>query len=151
MHNANPQCKLLSVNVKAGYILMQEFGRRLLDAGKPGKIVNIASVTSFLAGFNTSVYASTKGAVLQMTKAFSNEWSMKGIQVNCIAPGFIKTPMTAAYHDDEKMTDYLMARVPMARWGTPEDLVAACLFLTAPSNTFTSGACIVVDGGFCGK
>src|SRR6187402_229411 len=123
---------------------MQEFGRRLLSQGKQGKIVNIASVTSYQAGFNTSVYSSTKGAVLQMTKAFSNEWSGRGIQVNCIAPGFIQTSMTAAYRDDQKMTDYLMARVPMGRWGQPQDLIAAVLFLISPGNTFTSGACLIV-------
>lgn len=132
---------------------MQEFGRRLLAStpSRPGKIVNIASVTAYNAGFNTSVYSSTKGGVLQMTKAFSNEWARKGIQVNCIAPGFMRTSMTAQYQDDQKMTDYLMMRVPMGRWGEPTDLVSALLFLCAPGNAFTSGACVIVDGGFCGK
>ncbi|KIY02688.1 uncharacterized protein Z520_01153 [Fonsecaea multimorphosa CBS 102226] len=142
---------LVDVNMKAVYISMQEFGRKLLALGRPGKIINIASVTSYQAGFNTSVYSSTKGAVLQMTKAFSNEWASKGIQVNCIAPGFMRTSMTAQYQDDQKMIDYLMTRVPMQRWGEPQDLVSAMLFLAAPGNTFTSGACLIVDGGYCGK
>jgi len=142
---------LLDVNFKAVYISMQEFGRKVLSLGRPGKVINIASVTSYQAGFNTSVYSSTKGAVMQMTKAFSNEWASKGIQVNAICPGFMKTPMTAQYQGDDKMVDYLMTRVPMQRWGEPEDLVPAMLFLAAPGNTFTSGACLVVDGGFCGK
>ncbi|ETI29333.1 hypothetical protein G647_01786 [Cladophialophora carrionii CBS 160.54] len=142
---------LLEVNVKSFYISMQEFGRKLLSLGRPGKIINIASVTSYQAGFNTSVYSSTKGAVIQMTKAFSNEWASKGIQVNAICPGFMKTSMTAQYQGDQKMVDYLMARVPMQRWGEPQDLVPAMLFLAAPGNTFTSGACLIVDGGYCGK
>ncbi|OAL23204.1 hypothetical protein AYO20_11016 [Fonsecaea nubica] len=142
---------LVEVNIKSYYISMQEFGRKLFSLNRPGKIVNIASVTSYQAGFNTSVYSSTKGAVLQMTKAFSNEWAGKGIQVNCIAPGFMRTSMTAQYQDDQKMVDYLMTRVPMQRWGEPQDLVPAMLFLVAPGNTFTSGACLIVDGGYCGK
>lgn len=88
---------------------------------------------------------------MQMTKAFSNEWASKGIQVNAICPGFMKTSMTAQYQDDQKMVDYLMLRVPMQRWGEPEDLVPAMLFLAAPGNSFTSGTCLIVDGGFCGK
>ncbi len=130
---------------------MQEFGRKLLSLNRPGKIVNIASITSYQAGFNTSIYSSTKGAVLQMTKAFSNEWAGKGIQVNAIAPGFMQTNMTAQYRDNQQMIDYLMMRVPMARWGEPEDLVPWLLFLVAPSNKFTSGIALIIDGGFCGK
>ncbi|KAK5191959.1 hypothetical protein LTR99_006697 [Exophiala xenobiotica] len=142
---------LVDVNIKSFYVCMQEFGRKLLSLNRPGKIVNIASVTSYQAGFNTSVYSSTKGAVLQMTKAFSNEWASKGIQVNAIAPGFMRTNMTAQYQDNQQMIDYLMLRVPMARWGQPEDLVPGLLFLVAPSNTFTSGIALIIDGGFCGK
>ncbi|EXJ67254.1 uncharacterized protein A1O5_09901 [Cladophialophora psammophila CBS 110553] len=142
---------LFEVNAKAVYISMQEVGRKFMAHSKGGKIINIASVTSYQAGFNTSVYSSTKGAVLQMTKAFSNEWASKGIQVNCIAPGFMRTAMTAQYQDNPKMIEYLMSRVPAQRWGEPRDLVPAMLFLAAPSNTFTSGACLIVDGGYCGK
>lgn len=137
--------------MKSFYVSTQEFGRKLIALNRPGKVINIASVTAFNAGFNTSVYSSTKGAVLQMTRAFSNEWASKGIQVNCICPGFMQTPMTAKYREDQKMIDYLMVRVPMQRWGQPQDLVSAALFLAAPGNTFTSGAALVVDGGFCGK
>lgn len=144
-------CQLVDVNIKSYYVSTQEFGRRLLSLGRAGKVINIASVTSFLAGFNTSIYASTKGAVLQMTKAFSNEWASKGIQVNCIAPGFMKTAMTTQYSNNLQMTDYLMARVPMARWGEPEDMEAAIIFLSAPANKFVTGICLAVDGGFLGK
>ena len=143
--------QLVDVNLKSVYISTQEFGRRLLSVDRPGKVINIASITSYQAGFNTSIYSSTKGAVMQMTKAFSNEWAGKGIQVNAICPGFMKTAMTVPYQNDEKMVDYMMGRVPMQRWGEPEELVPAALFLAAPGNTYTSGACIIVDGGFCGK
>ncbi|RLL98501.1 hypothetical protein CFD26_105860 [Aspergillus turcosus] len=79
--------QLLDVNVKSFYVSCQEFGRKLLSLNRPGKIINIASVTAFQANKNTSIYSTTKGAVVQMTKAFSNEWASKGIQVNCISPG----------------------------------------------------------------
>jgi 2-deoxy-D-gluconate 3-dehydrogenase len=78
---------MFDVNVKATYVSCQEFSRYLLDHGLPGKIINIASVTAFQANINTSVYSATKGAVVQLTKAFSNELASKGIQVNCISPG----------------------------------------------------------------
>jgi 2-deoxy-D-gluconate 3-dehydrogenase len=79
--------KLLGINLRATYISTQEFGRKLIELEKSGKVINIASVTAYHANINTSVYACTKAAVVQMTKAFSNEWASKGIQVNGIAPG----------------------------------------------------------------
>lgn len=130
---------------------MQAFGQRLLSENRPGKIVNICSVTAYLAGFNTSIYSTTKGGVLQMTKAFANEWTSKGINVNCIAPGFMQTPMTQQYQDDEKMTAYLQSRCPAGRWGQPKDLVSAMIYLVAPGSDFVSGSCVVVDGGYTGK
>ncbi|GAD92409.1 hypothetical protein NECHADRAFT_55852 [Paecilomyces variotii No. 5] len=120
-------------------------------SNRPGKIINIAPVTAFQANENTSIYTSTKGAVVQMTKAFSNEWVSRGIQVNCISPGFMGTPMTDVYANDPAVTDYLMSRVPAARRGTPADLDPAVLFLASPVNTFTTGVSVTVDGGFCGK
>ncbi|RSL91725.1 hypothetical protein CEP52_014156 [Fusarium oligoseptatum] len=142
---------VLNVNVKACYVSTQEFGRRLICLGRPGKIINISSVTSFQAGFNTSIYSTSKGAVMQMTKAFSNEWASKGIQVNSISPGFMDTTMTAGYQGDPEMIRYLMSRVPMQRFGNPDDLQSAVLFLASPANRFVSGITLPVDGGFLGK
>lgn len=142
---------LFELNAKATFISCQEFGRRLLALGRPGKIINIASVTAFQANRNTCAYAATKGAVMQMTKGFSNEWASRGIQVNAISPGYMRTPLTALYYNDKDASDYLINRVPAGRWGEPEDLDAAALFLAAPMNTFTTGVSITVDGGFCGK
>ncbi|OJI98065.1 hypothetical protein ASPVEDRAFT_124583 [Aspergillus versicolor CBS 583.65] len=142
---------LLDINVKSFYIACQEFGRRLLSLDRPGKIINIASVTAFQANKNTSIYSASKGAVVQMTKAFSNEWSSRGIQVNAICPGWMRTPMTEVYAADEAVSSYLMSRIPMGRWGDATELNAAALFLAAPGNSFTTGASVVVDGGFCGK
>lgn len=77
----------MNINLKGSFIACQEFGKRLLDLNHPGKIINIASITGFVATINCSAYAMTKAGVVQMTKAFSNEWANRGIQVNCIAPG----------------------------------------------------------------
>ncbi|CAK7204030.1 hypothetical protein SEUCBS139899_006781 [Sporothrix eucalyptigena] len=142
---------LFELNAKSTYISCQEFGRKLLSLSRPGKIINIASVTAFQANRNTSAYAATKGAVMQMTKGFSNEWVSKGIQVNAISPGYMHTPLTELYYTDKAASDYLMNRVPAGRWGQPEDLDTAALFLASPMNSFTSGVSITVDGGFCGK
>ncbi|OAA59742.1 NAD(P)-binding domain protein [Niveomyces insectorum RCEF 264] len=142
---------LFAINAKALYVSCQEFGRRLLALKRPGKIINIASVTAFQANRNTSVYAASKGAVMQMTKGFSNEWISKGIQVNAISPGYMHTPLTEVYVQDKEASDYLMNRVPAGRWGVPSDLDTAVLYLASPANTFTSGVSITVDGGFCGK
>ncbi|KAF2113630.1 hypothetical protein BDV96DRAFT_633160, partial [Lophiotrema nucula] len=121
---------LMAINQRATYINTQEFGRRLLSLQRPGKVVNIASVTAFQANRMTSAYGMTKGAVVQMTKAFANEWAKEGINVNAIAPGFMRTPMTEVYAQSEESTAYLMARVPAGRWGMPEDLAGAAIFLS---------------------
>jgi len=142
---------ILDINLKSVYVSCQEFGRRLLALNRGGKIINLASVTAFQANQNTSAYSTSKGGIIQMTKAFSNEWASKNIQVNCISPGFMRTAMTDIYANDPSITQYLMSRVPAARWGVPQDLDAAALFLVAPSNTFTTGVSVTVDGGFCGK
>ncbi|PVH75078.1 NAD(P)-binding protein [Cadophora sp. DSE1049] len=142
---------LFNINLKAVYISVQEFGRRLLHLKQPGKIINISSVTAFQANINTSAYATTKGGIVQMTKAFSNEWASKGIQVNSIAPGFMRTPMTDGYAANPKYTEYLMTRVPIARWGQPEDLKGAVIFLASSASSFVTGTTLIVDGGFVGK
>ncbi|KAK7188876.1 hypothetical protein DPSP01_007699 [Paraphaeosphaeria sporulosa] len=142
---------LMAVNQRAVYVSMQEFGRKVLGLGRKGKIINIASVTAFQANINTSVYGMTKGAVVQMTKSFSNEWAGRGINVNAIAPGFMRTNMTEVYARDEEYTRYLMQRVPAARWGMPEDLVGAAIYLASAASDFTNGVTLIVDGGFVGK
>ncbi|KAF2728100.1 2-deoxy-D-gluconate 3-dehydrogenase [Polyplosphaeria fusca] len=142
---------LMAINQRAIYINMQEFGKKCLELQRPGKIVNISSVTAFQANINTSAYGMTKAAVVQMTKAFSNEWAGRGINVNAIAPGFMRTSMTEVYARDEQYTAYLMQRVPAGRWGLPEDLVGAVIYLASQASNFVNGATLVIDGGFCAK
>ncbi|KIW89738.1 uncharacterized protein Z519_09895 [Cladophialophora bantiana CBS 173.52] len=139
---------IISVNLKGAYIAAQEFGKRLIELARPGKIINFGSFTSFVAMTNVSVYAATKGGVLQMTKAFSNEWACHGIQVNCICPGYIKTPLAQALLDKyPEMEEYIVNRTPCGRWGHPSDLRGTALFLSSPASDFVTGTSIVVDGG----
>ena len=145
--------QVIDVNVKAVLVSCQEFAKRLLSEGRPGKVINIASIISFIGGKNITPYAASKGGVLQITKAMSNEWAERGIQCNCIHPGYFKTAMTKQYSEDPKYKDfnnYIMGRVPAKRWGMPVDLSGAIIFLASPASDYISGSSITVDGGFMG-
>ncbi|KAG4443992.1 hypothetical protein IFR05_000539 [Cadophora sp. M221] len=142
---------IFALNLKGVYVASQEFGRRLIALNRPGKIVNIASITSFIANVNVSAYATSKGGVLQMTKAFSNEWASKNIQVNCICPGYFKTPLTQELVNNPEFDSSVLDRTPAGRWGEPDDLRGAVLFLASQASNYVSGASIVVDGGMLGK
>ncbi|KAJ5955851.1 gluconate 5-dehydrogenase [Penicillium viridicatum] len=130
---------ILSINLKATYVVAQEFGKRLIDLGIPGKIINIGSVTSFRGMYNVSAYASSKGGVTQMTKAFSNEFAPHDIQVNCICPGKLQ--------NDTAYNNYILKGTPAGRWGTPEDLRGAAIFLASRASDFVTGSSLIVDGG----
>ncbi|KAK4618169.1 2-dehydro-3-deoxy-D-gluconate 5-dehydrogenase [Fulvia fulva] len=144
---------VLDINLKATLISCQEFAKPLLKDGRGGKIINIASIISFIGGKNITPYAASKGGVLQVTKAFSNEWASKGINVNCINPGYFHTPLTEQYMTDPKykeFNDYVMMRTPAKRWGEPVDLAGAVIFLASSASDYVSGTSIVVDGGWLG-
>ncbi|KAJ5515474.1 gluconate 5-dehydrogenase [Penicillium freii] len=130
---------ILSINLKATYVVAQEFGKKLIDLGIPGKIINIGSVTSFRGMYNVSAYASSKGGVIQMTKAFSNEFAPHDIQVNCICPGKLQ--------NDAPYNNYILKGTPAGRWGTPEDLRGAAIFLASRASDFVTGSSLIVDGG----
>ncbi|KAF2487493.1 hypothetical protein BDY17DRAFT_289075 [Neohortaea acidophila] len=144
---------VIDINVKATLVSCQEFAKKLIADGRPGKIINIASIISFIGGKNITPYAASKGGVMQVTKALSNEWAEKGIQVNSIHPGYFKTALTEQYSTDPKYKDfnnYLMSRVPAKRWGDPKDLSGAVIFLASAASDYVSGSGVIVDGGFMG-
>lgn len=121
---------------------------KLIKLGRPGKIINIGSFTSFVAMTNVSAYAATKGGVVQMTKAFSNEWAQHGIQVNSICPGYFRTPLAQELINKyPEMEEYIVNRTPAGRWGDPADLRGTVLFLSSAASDFITGQSIVVDGG----
>jgi len=142
---------LFNINLKGSFIATQEFGKELLRLRRPGKIINIASITGFVATVNCSAYATTKAGVVQMTKAFSNEWASKGIQINCIVPGYIRTEMTEKSIQDPAYRDYQLGRTPAKRWGLPEDFKGVVVFLASSASDFVTGTSVVVDGGLLGR
>ncbi len=143
--------EVLEVNLTAPFILCQLAAKEFMKAGY-GKIINISSMLAFFGGYTVPAYAAAKGGVTQITKAFCNEWAEKGINVNAIAPGYMATEMNTALLDqnnprNKEITD----RIPAKRWGTPEDMKGACIFLASHASDYLNGAIIPVDGGYLVK
>mgnify|MGYP000447028001 CR=1 FL=1 len=117
-----------------------------------GRIINVASMTSFFGSEQIPAYAASKGAVAQLTKALSNEWAGRGVNVNAIAPGYMVTRLTADMQG-KNPAQYaeITARIPMHRWGQPEDLQGAVVFLASPAAAYVTGAILPVDGGYLGN
>lgn len=143
--------KILDINLSAVFYMSQEIGKVMLEQGR-GKIINIASMTSFLASVMIPAYAASKAGVAQITKALSNEWAGRGICVNAIAPGYMNTQLT---QDMKKVNpgqyQEISSRIPMGRWGEAEDLKGITVFLASQASDYISGAVIPVDGGYLGK
>ena len=141
---------VLNVNLNAVFFLCQEVGRLMLAQGK-GKIINIASLLSFQGGLTVPAYAASKGAVAQFSKSLSNEWASQGINVNCIAPGYMATEMNTALIADATRSRQIMDRIPAGRWGKPEDMVGAVVYLASDASDYVNGSTITVDGGWMGR
>lgn len=141
---------VLNVNLDGVFIASRTAGKHMLARGS-GKIVNIASLLTFFGGITVPGYAASKGAVGQLTKALSNEWAGKGVQVNAIAPGYMATDNTAALRADPTRTKEILSRIPAGRWGEPSDLEGAVVFLASPASDYLSGHVLAVDGGWCGR
>ena len=140
---------VVEMNLTAVFLLCQMAGRIMIAKGK-GKIINVASMLSFFGGFTVPAYAASKGGVAQMTKALSNEWAGFGVNVNAIAPGYMDTTMNTALINDPVRNSKILARIPAARWDTPEDVKGVAIFLAAEASNYLSGALIPVDGGYLG-
>lgn len=143
--------KIMDVNLNALFYLSQLAGKTMIKQ-KYGKIINVASMTAFFASVLIPAYAASKGAVAQVTKALSNEWASLGVNVNAIAPGYMATELTANMKEvNPKQYEEITGRIPMGRWGKPEDLQGLVVFLASDASAYISGAVIPVDGGFMGK
>src|ERR1700760_1157957 len=149
-HDLEAWMTVLQVNLTSLFRLSQLAARPMLKQGK-GKIINIASLLSFQGGIRVPAYASSKGGVAQLTKALANEWAPKGIQVNAIAPGYFATTNTEPLMADETRNRQILERIPAARWGQPEDLAGAALFLSSPASNYVTGTVLTVDGGWMGR
>jgi 2-deoxy-D-gluconate 3-dehydrogenase len=133
-----------------------ERGRDIVSGGgeivnRGGKIVNIASLLSFQGGVTVPAYAASKGGVAQLTKALANEWAKFGVCVNAIAPGYMRTDNTAALQRDETRNRQILERIPAARWGEPDDVAGAAVFLSSAASDYLHGHVLAVDGGWLGR
>jgi len=138
---------VLDTDLTSVFRLTQHAGRRMLAQGS-GKIVNIASLLTFQGGILVPSYAAAKGAVGQLTKAFANEWAAKGINVNAIAPGYMATDNTEALRNNPRRAEQILERIPAGRWGNPEDVAGAAVFLASRASNYVHGHIMVVDGGW---
>ncbi|MFN2578187.1 MAG: 2-dehydro-3-deoxy-D-gluconate 5-dehydrogenase KduD [Pyrinomonadaceae bacterium] len=141
---------VIEVNLSAVFRMSQLAGRKMLEEGS-GKIVNIASVLSFQGGITVPAYAASKGGVAQLTKALANEWAGKGINVNAIAPGYMRTDNTKALQQDATRNRQILERIPAGRWGESSDLAGAAVFLASSASDYVNGHVLVVDGGWMGR
>jgi 2-deoxy-D-gluconate 3-dehydrogenase len=151
---------VLQVNLTAVFQLSQLAAKgmmgRAAGAGatgalSAGKIVNIASLLSFQGGIRVPAYTASKGGVAQLTKALANEWAARNVQVNAIAPGYFRTENTVALREDEVRNSQILARIPAARWGEPEDIAGAAVFLASAASDYVTGEVLVVDGGWMAR
>ncbi len=138
---------VLEVNLTSVFILCQMAGRIMLKQGK-GKIINIASMTSFFGGYSIPAYTASKGAVAQLTKSLASDWAAHGINVNAIAPGYMMTELNRVYIENSAKLEKIMVRIPAGRMGTPEDMKGAAMFLSSEASDYVTGHILPVDGGY---
>jgi 2-deoxy-D-gluconate 3-dehydrogenase len=150
-HSDEDWDRVLEVNLSSLFRLCRAAGRHMIERRQGGKIVNIASLLSFQGGITVPGYAAAKGGVMQLTKALANEWAAHGINVNAIAPGYMETDNTAPLRADAVRNRQITERIPAGRWGTPEDLAGAAIFLASAASDYVNGHVLVVDGGWMGR
>ncbi len=143
--------KVINLNLNMVFLLSQAFARQYLKQGDGGKIINVASMTSFQGGIRIPAYTASKSAVLGLTRALANEWAPHGINVNAIAPGYMATNNTSQLRDDEKRAGEILERIPAGRWGTPKDMAGAVVFLASKAAEYVNGFTVAVDGGWLAR
>ncbi|WP_044561760.1 2-dehydro-3-deoxy-D-gluconate 5-dehydrogenase KduD [Azospirillum sp. B4] len=146
---------VMNVNLKTPFFLAQAVARQMVGQGGGGqgggKIINIASMLSFQGGIRVASYTASKSGIAGLTKLLANEWAAKGINVNAIAPGYFATNNTEALRNDETRNRDILARIPAGRWGRPEDLGGAAVFLASSAADYVHGTVLAVDGGWLGR
>ncbi len=142
--------EVMQVNVNAALYLSQELGRNMLARGQ-GKIINIASLLSYSGGIRVPAYTASKHAIAGLTKALANEWAGRNVQVNGIVPGYFSTDNTTSLREDSERYQEITARIPAGRWGNPEDLGGAVVFLASRASDYVNGHLLAVDGGWLAR
>ena len=141
---------ILALNLSAPFRLARELGRRMVER-RQGKIIFVASMLSFQGGVNVVSYASAKSGIAGLTRALANEWAPHGVNVNAVAPGYIATDNTKPLQDDPERSASIIGRIPAGRWGRPDDLGGATVFLASSAADYVHGTILAVDGGWLGR
>jgi 2-dehydro-3-deoxy-D-gluconate 5-dehydrogenase len=149
-HSLEDWALVLRTNLDAVFALSQRIGRGMLERGR-GKIINVASLLAFQGGILVPAYAASKHAIAGLTKALANEWARHGVQVNAIAPGYMRTDNTRALQDDPVRSEQILGRIPAGRWGEPSDVAGAAVFLASSASDYVNGHVLVVDGGWLAR
>ncbi|GAB3603009.1 2-dehydro-3-deoxy-D-gluconate 5-dehydrogenase KduD [Microbacterium aureliae] len=149
-HERQAWNRVMDVNLNAPWALTQTIGAGMVSRGH-GRIVTIASLLSFQGGINVVSYAASKHAIVGMTKTLANEWAGRGVTVNCVAPGYVRTDNTAALREDEDREREIRSRIPAGRWAEPGDIAGAVAFLAGPDASYVNGHVLVVDGGWLAR
>ena len=142
---------VINLNLKTLFFLSQEVAKQYIKQGTGGKIINIASMLSFQGGIRVPAYTASKSGVMGITKAMANELAKENINVNAIAPGYMATDNTKAIREDNKRNEEILDRIPAGRWGTPEDLAGAAIFLASSASDYVNGHTLAVDGGWLAR
>lgn len=142
---------ILNLNLKTLFFLSQKVAKQFMKQETGGKIINIASMLSFQGGIKVPAYTASKSGVMGLTKALANEWAKYNINVNAIAPGYMATDNTKQIREDEKRSQEILDRIPSGRWGTPEDLAGAVVFLASKASDYVNGHTLAVDGGWLAR
>ncbi|MFT4280628.1 SDR family oxidoreductase [Microbacterium sp.] len=142
--------RVVEINLASQFVLTQAVGRGMIERGG-GKVIFTASLLTFQGGVTVPGYAAAKSGIGGLTKALANEWSPLGVNVNAIAPGYIATDNTQALREDENRSSAILSRIPAGRWGRPDDLAGATVFLASAASDYVDGVVLPVDGGWLGR
>ena len=142
---------VMGVNLKSVFFLTQAVARHWLDAGRCGKVINVASLLSFQGGIRVASYTASKSGLAGLTRLLANEWAARRINVNAIAPGYFETNNTEALRADPDRSRQILERIPAGRWGRPDDLGGAAVFLASPASDYVHGVVLPVDGGWLAR
>lgn len=143
--------QVININQKVAFFLSQAFAKQYMKQNTGGKIINVASMLSYQGGIRVPAYTASKSAILGLTRALANEWAKHNINVNAIAPGYMATNNTAQLRSDDNRSEEILDRIPAGRWGTPEDMQGAVVWLASAASDYVNGFTVAVDGGWLAR